>query len=173
MRSAAPIALSVRDTKTAPSSRGVRLRRVEPGDLSTLHRFQLDPESNTLAAVKPRDRAAFDAHWRRVLADPEVIAMTVLAESEIVGSVSCFRSDGQDMVGYWIGREHWGRGIATRAVALLLEQVTARPLHARVARHNGASIRVLEKCGFRAAGYVASPETDRFLACEEAIMVLA
>jgi len=99
--------------------------------------------------------------------------MSILAEGEVVGSVSWFKSDGQDMVGYWIGRDHWGRGIATRAVALLLEHVSARPLHARAARHNGASIRVLEKCGFRATGFEASPETDRFLACEEVTMVLA
>jgi RimJ/RimL family protein N-acetyltransferase len=52
------------------------------------------------------------------------------------------------LVGYWIGREFWGRGLATRALAELLGMVNARPLHAYVAKSNVASIRVLEKCGF-------------------------
>ncbi len=51
-------------------------------------------------------------------------------------------------MGYWLGREYWGKGIATRALSLFLDQVTARPLYAYVAKHNLASIRVLQKCGF-------------------------
>ena len=50
--------------------------------------------------------------------------------------------------GYWIDREYWGKGIATKALSRFLCQVTERPLCALVARHNTASIRVLEKCGF-------------------------
>jgi RimJ/RimL family protein N-acetyltransferase len=80
--------------------------------------------------------------------------------------------DGQDAVGYWIAREHWGRGIATRALGLLLEEVAIRPLHARAARTNAASIRVLERCGFRVTGYEHSPETERYPACEEAVLLL-
>jgi RimJ/RimL family protein N-acetyltransferase len=53
-------------------------------------------------------------------------------------------------VGYWIGREFWGRGLATQALAELAGLVDARPLHAHVVKHNVASIRVLEKCGFAA-----------------------
>ncbi len=59
---------------------------------------------------------------------------------------------GDTLVGYWIGREHWGKGIATRALTLLLTEVDTRPLHAHVAQHNAGSIRVLEKCGFRVVG---------------------
>jgi RimJ/RimL family protein N-acetyltransferase len=55
---------------------------------------------------------------------------------------------GQRKVGYWIGKEFWGRGIATRALALFLAEVSERPLYASVATSNVGSIRVLEKCGF-------------------------
>ena len=48
----------------------------------------------------------------------------------------------------WIGREHWGKGIATRALSDFLVLEPARSLHAWAALHNLASIRVLEKCGF-------------------------
>jgi RimJ/RimL family protein N-acetyltransferase len=59
---------------------------------------------------------------------------------------------GQREVGYWIGSEYWGKGIATRALAAFLEHDRTRPLHARVAKHNVASVRVLEKCGFTVIG---------------------
>ncbi len=52
------------------------------------------------------------------------------------------------LIGYWFGREYWGKGVATRALAEFLQGMTERPIHAHVAEHNGGSIRVLEKCGF-------------------------
>lgn len=55
-------------------------------------------------------------------------------------------------VGYWIGREFWGRGIASAALGQFLRAEVARPLNARVAKHNTASIRVLRKAGFVLVG---------------------
>lgn len=65
--------------------------------------------------------------------------------------VSCESHEvpGHQEVGYWIGRDFWGRGVGTRALALFLDQMKVRPLHAYVAPHNIGSIRVLEKSGFR------------------------
>ncbi len=91
---------------------------------------------------------AFDSHWAKVLDDPSVAARAILVGGEFVGIVSCFPRDGQDHVGYWIDRAYWGRGIASRAFRLLLEEVTKRPLIATAATSNGASLRVLQKCGF-------------------------
>ena len=79
--------------------------------------------------------------------------------------------DGQNAVGYWIAEHYWGRGIASRALALLLEEVTIRPLTAPVAKHNHASIRVLERCGFMITGYQTLCD-DRFPECEEAVLTL-
>jgi RimJ/RimL family protein N-acetyltransferase len=70
-----------------------------------------------------------------------------------------FMNAGEREVGYWIGREFWGRGIATLALAGFLRLEERRPLHARVVRHNVASIKVLEKCGFRVTG----EEPDEFI----------
>ena len=152
--------------------KSVRLRDVIPDDLPTLFRHQLDPESNRLAAVNPRNSAQFDTLWAKILNDPNIVANAILADDILVGHISCFEMDGHNAVGYWIGRECWGRGIATRALALFLEQVVIRPLHARVARHNVASIRVLERCGFVMSGYQESPGDDRYCACEETVLVL-
>jgi RimJ/RimL family protein N-acetyltransferase len=150
----------------------VRLRGVESRDLPTLFEFQLDPEANRLAATNPRSEDAFNAHWQKVLEDPSVSVRVILVGDLLAGSISCFESEGLDLVGYWIGREFWGQGVATRALELLLAQVLIRPLHARVAVANGASLRVLQKCGFTIVRYQKSPADDRFAECEEAVLEL-
>jgi RimJ/RimL family protein N-acetyltransferase len=132
----------------------VHLREVRAGDLPIHFAQQCDPDSNALAAVPARDRRAFDAHWAKLLADPDVVLRTVVADGEVAGSALSFVRDGRRQVGYWIRREHWGRGIATAALGLLLVAVAERPLHATVAAHNAASLRVLEKCGFAVVGEV-------------------
>jgi len=59
-------------------------------------------------------------------------------------------------IGYWVGREYWGRGYATEAVSLLVqyafEMLGLEKLWARVYEPNRASIAVLEKNGFQPAG---------------------
>jgi RimJ/RimL family protein N-acetyltransferase len=126
----------------------VRLRAVEEADLPILFEHQLHPEANRIGGFTPRDREAFMAHWSKILVDETVVARTVLVDGRVGGHVVSFTRDGVRQVGYWIGRELWGRGVATAALAALLNQVSIRPLHAYVARQNVASVRVLEKCGF-------------------------
>lgn len=151
----------------------VRLRHVEPADLPHMFRMQLDPEANRLAATIPRTAEAFDAHWAAVLRNPDAMTKTILLGELPVGYIACFPLDGQVHVGYWVAREHWGNGIATRALRLLLIEVATRPLHAHVATGNGASLRVLEKCGFVVERVQVSPATDRYPECEEAVLVLS
>jgi RimJ/RimL family protein N-acetyltransferase len=66
----------------------------------------------------------------------------------VAGNVVSFVQSGEREVGYWIGNEYWGTGVATQALSGFLNHVDTRALYAHVARHNVASIRVLEKCGF-------------------------
>lgn len=150
----------------------VSLRPVTPEDLSTIFAYQLEPESNRMAVTRPRDRETFTAHWNESLSDPKVVARAITVKGVLVGHIACFVMDGRDTVGYWIDRAHWGRGYATEALGQFLGIVTRRPLHARAARSNAGSVRVLEKCGFVLTGYEWSEETERFPACEEAIFVL-
>jgi len=150
----------------------IRLRPVEAADLPTLYRHQHDPDANRMAVANPRDAEAFHAHWATVLADPTAISKAILADDVLVGRIGCFKTDGLDAVGYWIGREFWGRGFAKRAIALLLEDVPIRPLHARAAKSNVASIRVLQRCGFAVTGYRMSPPDELFPECKEALLVL-
>ena len=130
----------------------VSLRGVQDGDLSIFFAHSNDPRGVWMAAFTaddPSDRTRFDAHWVRIRQDPAVVVRTVAGESgEVVGHGALFGPPGEREVTYWIGREYWGRGVATAALRQLLEAVAERPLHARAAADNGGSIRVLKKCGF-------------------------
>jgi RimJ/RimL family protein N-acetyltransferase len=132
-----------------PPSGDVLLRDVEKSDLPILLEHQLDPEATRMAGFPARDRKSFMAHWNRILEDESVVKQTVLFEGGVAGNIVSFVNSGEREVGYWIGREFWGRGVATRALAEFLRLEARRPLYAGVARHNAASLRVLQKCGFR------------------------
>jgi RimJ/RimL family protein N-acetyltransferase len=127
----------------------VRLRAVRDEDLPVLYEHQLDEAANRMAAFRPRDRDAFMAHWARILDDATALARAIEADGTIVGNIGSWAGQGVRLVGYWIGREHWGRGIATAALRAFLDEDRSRPLHALVATENLGSIRVLEKCGFQ------------------------
>ena len=128
-------------------SKEVRLRDIEPNDLPIFYEQQLDADATRMAPLPARDRAAFDAHWAtNILGNPAAVNRTILVDGQVAGN--SWPQDGARLVGYWIGKEYWGKGVATRALAAFLHLVTDRPLHAHVVRHNVGSIRVLEKCGF-------------------------
>jgi len=129
-------------------SNEVRLRDVEPGDLPIFYEHQLDADATRMAAFPARDRAAFDAHWAKILGNPAMVKQTILVDGQVAGNIGSWPQDAVRLVGYWIGKENWGKGVATRKLAAFLHLVTERPLHAHVAKHNVGSIRVLEKCGF-------------------------
>ena len=154
------------------TDQNVRLRPVEPGDLPRMFDLQLDPESNRMAFTIPRTREAFDSHWAKLLDDPRNITRAVIVGQALVGTISCFPMDDQDHVGYWIDRSYWGKGIASRALHLLLREVAKRPLVATAATSNRASLRVLQKCGFVVERVRLAPASDRYPECEEAVLVL-
>jgi RimJ/RimL family protein N-acetyltransferase len=101
-----------------------------------------------MAVFPSRDRAALIEHWQRNLAREDNVSRTVLVNGSVAGHVVSWESDGRRWVGYWIGREFWGQGVATSALSQFCDLVPARPLYAHVAASNVASARVLEKNGF-------------------------
>ncbi len=130
----------------------VTLRDVTGSDIPVFFAHQSDGAANLMAAFDSRDRAEHDTHWAGLLRDETVVKRTILADEEVAGNAVCYGDDGSREVGYWLGREFWGQGIATAALRQFLELVGERPLRAHVAADNAGSIRVLEKCGFTVAG---------------------
>ena len=153
----------------------VTLREVEESDLDALFEFMRDPESVRMAAftaADPDDRAAFDAHWRKVLARTDVTNRAVLADGRFVGTVASFVVEGDTEVTYWVDRSVWGQGVASRALGLLLELVPVRPVFGRAASDNAGSIRVLEKAGFEVVGTDRGFANGRQEEIEETILRL-
>lgn len=129
------------------------LRDAKASDIPALYRFQSDPEANRLAGFVPRSRPDFVKHWRKILKDESLQKKMILLDGKVAGYLVCFTRIRPDReVGYWIGREHWGKGVATKALKTFLKEYKFRPLFARVAKHNAASLRVVKKNGFVITG---------------------
>lgn len=153
-------------------SQSIQIRPVTRADVPLLFEMQLDPEGNHLAGTKPRTLEAFAAVWETILGDErtppdaEVVARVIVegdaATGAVIGVINVFPREGKDYVGYWIRRDWWGRGVASRALGLLLNECARRPLVAQVAAHNAASLRVLERAGFVVTARAHMPETERY-----------
>ncbi|MFL6518998.1 MAG: GNAT family N-acetyltransferase [Chthoniobacterales bacterium] len=127
----------------------VLLRDVVPTDLPFFFEHQRDPVAVAMVVFRSRERAEFDQHWAKILANETVLTKTIVADGRVAGHIASFLRDGEREIGYWIDRALWGRGIASEALSAFLRLEKRRPLSAGVAPHNIASMRVLQKCGFR------------------------
>jgi RimJ/RimL family protein N-acetyltransferase len=143
----------------------VRLREVREADLEVFLAQEHDPEAVRRARFPPRERERFLAHWRtRVLGDPTGLVRTVTVNGETAGNlVAWWDAERRRFLGYWLGRRYWGQGVGTTALGLFLREEPIRPLYADPHRENTASVRLLEKHGFRPAGTVEDGEEDHLL----------
>ncbi|NJE42096.1 GNAT family N-acetyltransferase [Thermococcus sp. GR6] len=96
---------------------------------------------------------------RREKKHEKVFAVIENSSRSLVGLVGLHKIDfhnGRAELGYFIGKEYWGRGYASEAVSLAVryafEWLNLRKVYAHVYESNGASIRILEKNGFKLAG---------------------
>ena len=61
----------------------ITIREVESSDLETFYEHQLDPEAIRMAAFvhkDPKDKAAFDAHWNKILNSSQNTTRTIVEE---------------------------------------------------------------------------------------------
>src|SRR5713226_4494355 len=139
-----------------PDTSDILLRNVTISDLPIFFDHQLDPDANHMAAFTakdPSDKDAFMAHWTKILGDETITIQTILFDGHVAGSVLSYEDEDEKLeVTYWIGKPYWGKGVATRALSAFLKHLEVRPLYARAAKDNLASLRVLEKCGFARIG---------------------
>jgi RimJ/RimL family protein N-acetyltransferase len=153
----------------------IALREVRDEDLDGIFEQMRNPEGVWMAAFTakdPDDRAHFDAHMARVRAAPGVTMRAITRDGQLVGHVAAFDQDGDLEVTYGVDRSAWGHGVASRALALLLQEVRTRPVHARAASDNLGSLRVLEKAGFRIIGTNRDFAQARKAEIEETILRL-
>ncbi|MGI2145404.1 GNAT family N-acetyltransferase [Shewanella frigidimarina] len=135
----------------------ISLHPITEADLDILFEFENDPIANKMADFVPRKRKAFNLHWQqKVLANEKAIAQGIWIDDVLVGNVlswintdAAAKSDPQmRLVGYWIGREHWGKGIATKAVEIFLKQFISSPVFAYIDKQNEGSVAVAYANGF-------------------------
>jgi len=144
-------------------------------DLDAIYEQMKDPESVWMAAFTaedPSDRQAFLAHMSRVRDNPTNVQRVIDVDGTIAGTIGSFRIDDQTEVTYWIDRALWGRGIASAALQSFLAMTTERPVFARAAADNAASLRVLEKAGFPRIGVNRDFARGRGEEIEEVILRL-
>jgi RimJ/RimL family protein N-acetyltransferase len=128
----------------------VSLRALTEDDLPTIFVFSSDPVAAEMVGMPVRDEETFYAHRARNMANPLNQMFAILVGDEVVGDLLSWPDEeGHRRVGYWLGRQYWGRGIATAALTAFLAEQPERPLYADVSKANPGSLRVLQKCGFR------------------------
>jgi RimJ/RimL family protein N-acetyltransferase len=160
---------------TESGEQPLALRAVRDSDLDSLFQQVSDPESVAMAAFTSEnhtDRQAFDTWMAKLMSSPDITLRAITWNGDLVGSIASFVVEGQTEVSYWIERSAWGRDIASRALALFVDEIGARPLYGRAASDNVGSLRVLEKAGFRPVGTEMSFATARGMEIEETIMRL-
>lgn len=129
----------------------ISLRPVISADLPILFKQQANKTAIHQAAFTfedPYNRRQFISHWQKILLNESIQARVILYKQAIAGHIEFFSLFGKPSVGYWLGEPFWGKGIASEALKLFLQEIPNRPVFARVAWDNQASIRVLEKNGF-------------------------
>lgn len=160
----------------SPNNPNIQLRPTTISDLDTLFQFQTDKEGGYLAAFMPKDptdKPAYITKYTKLLNDPSVNNQTILVDNVIVGSIAKFVMEGDAEITYWLDRQFWGQGIATKALNCFLDIEPARPLFGRVAFDNFGSQRVLEKCGFVKIGSDRGFANARQMEIEEFIYELS
>ena len=146
----------------------VRVRR--PDDVDAIAAASHDPETRRWLDDPPMDADArrtslerVQEAWRSGRAAPLVIADAL--SDRPVGIVNLqFRDDEVATVAYSVFPAARGRGVAPRAVRLLVAWAFAELGLSQVlleaAEQNAASLRVAEKCGFERIGTRTAPDPD-------------
>jgi RimJ/RimL family protein N-acetyltransferase len=103
-----------------------------------------------------REARAFIDMARRHSGAGCVYAVTIAESGAFVGCAGLNGTERGLELGYWIGEPYWGLGYATEAahalVDLAFRATGIEVLHVACRVINGASRRVIHKCGFQYAG---------------------
>src|SRR5260370_20882589 len=116
-----------------------------------------------MAALPSRDRDAFMAHWARIMSketNETGILNTILADGTVAGNVVYWEAAGEPNIAYWLGKTHWGKGVASAGLAPFFTKIEARPRFAHVGKHQFALIRAFKKYGCPLAQQDICDSTD-------------
>jgi len=89
---------------------------------------------------------------------PKEINFVIDINNEVVGSISLDEiiEKHKAKIGYWLSEKHWRKGIMSKAVKLVtgfgFKKMKLKRIYADIYYWNKASIRVLEKAGYKREG---------------------
>lgn len=146
-----------------PFLAGFELRPVTRDDVDAWYAYLALPETTLNMSFRVRDRRELAAHIDR-LGRPERgedirIAVRRTGSPSLLGTVGVLNialAHRRAEIAYDFAPAEWGHGLATRVVGAVAEWaidwLALYRLEAVVVDSNGASMRVLEKCGFAREG---------------------
>lgn len=128
----------------------LKLRRARPDDLLAMHAVLSNPAAMRYWSTPPHADLAGTRAWLDDMIASDGEDFVVERDGQVIGKAGCYALPS---VGYILHPDWWGQGLATEALSAALAHVFAtRPvgrLVADVDPRNGASLRLLEKLGFR------------------------
>lgn len=135
----------------------VILRDFSKKDIEAIHLLLNDADvARYLSSKIPFPYTIEDAKWWVATGSKQGINKAIEFQGKFVGVVGAvpgaFEYERSAEIGYWLGKEYWGHGIAVRALTQMTDLVFSSTnivrLYATVCAPNTASARVLEKCGY-------------------------
>jgi len=147
-------------TLTLPNNSS--LSPLEPKDRGDLvkHLADKDIYDMTLAFPHPYTLKDADDWISKNQSSANVLAIRN-SNAELIGNIGLLLENGklkanEGILGYWLAKPYWGKGIATSAVKMFcpwaMQEFRLQTLHATTFKNNIGSQRVLEKAGFKNMG---------------------
>lgn len=148
---------------TTLTDQEIRLRELEPNDRVRLAELANNYQvSKNLRDAFPHPYTLQDAEdfISKQLNKSPTTLFAIEYKGDHVGNIALvpctdvYRKSAE--IGYFIGEDYWQKGIASAAVKLItnygFEQLQLCRIHTGVFEFNHASMRVLEKCGYKKEG---------------------
>ena len=134
----------------------------EPGDLEPYCAMESDPVYRAHQPVHPREELerSFHRAWLPVK-EMGLLATVFKPDGRYIGRTGLYphRTEdgvivpGEAILAFYLARPYWGQGIATEAGRAFIEhgfgELGLKKIHAGMNAANKASIRVIEKLGFK------------------------
>jgi len=150
------------------------LRPWRESDAETLYKWASDPDVGPRAGWPPHQNVEESLEIiRTVFNDVLHTWAIVLKETdEPIGAMGYGPScecdlparEGEPLIGYWVAKPYWNKGICTEALRLMLDHIReSTDIKSLISGHfvdNPASGRVMEKCGFVPTGEICIDENQ-------------
>lgn len=141
------------------------LRKWEVSDALTLYKLASDPDVGPRAGWPPHKSVdESEMIIKNMFNNATTWAMVLKDTNDVIGAIgygpSCncnlMARENEPVVGYWLGKDYWNRGLCTEALKALIDNIKqTTTISSLISGHfidNPASGKVMEKCGFVATG---------------------